>query len=224
MSVASQASLNQSLAGRSLTSYFTGSTQLASFSENRTLRWALANTEHKQNLWPAVSTYLLQPACAIAWEQVQSQGVFCPHIFPASFRTSALPQGPQRLPFYYQPIGGFYFALFRCLYSEAFCACTEPMTEASKEKEEQTEAVEILRLKMQGVGLPWWLSGKESTCQCGRCRFDPWVRRAPGEGNGNPLQYSCLRNPVDRSLAGYSPWGRKRVRHDLVTKQQWQQY
>ena len=38
MSVASQASLNQSLAGRSLTSYFTGSTQLASFSENRTLR------------------------------------------------------------------------------------------------------------------------------------------------------------------------------------------
>ena len=39
-----------------------------------------------------------------------------------------------------------------------------PMTETSKEKEKQTEAFEILRLKMQGVGLPWWLSGKESTC------------------------------------------------------------
>ena len=31
----------------------------------------------------------------------------------------------------------------------------------------------------------------------------------PGEGNGNTLQYSCLENPMDRSLAGYSPWGCK---------------
>ena len=31
-------------------------------------------------------------------------------------------------------------------------------------------------------GLPWWLSGKEFACQCRRCRFDPWVRRCPGEG------------------------------------------
>ena len=37
----------------------------------------------------------------------------------------------------------------------------------------------------------------------------------PGEGNGNPLQYSCLENPHGRrSLAGYSPRGRKRVGHD----------
>ena len=34
--------------------------------------------------------------------------------------------------------------------------------------------------------------------------------RAPGEGNGNPLHYSCLENPHgQRSLAGYSPWGHK---------------
>ena len=34
--------------------------------------------------------------------------------------------------------------------------------------------------------------------------------RSSGEGNGNPLQYSCLGNPMDlRSLAGYSPWGHK---------------
>ena len=33
----------------------------------------------------------------------------------------------------------------------------------------------------------------------------PGLGRAPGEGNGNPLQYSCLENPMDRSLAGYSP-------------------
>ena len=32
-----------------------------------------------------------------------------------------------------------------------------------------------------------------------------------GEGNGNPLQYSCLENPMDgwRSLVGYNPWGRR---------------
>ena len=37
------------------------------------------------------------------------------------------------------------------------------------------------------------------------------LRRSPGVGNGNPFQYSCLGNPVDRerSLAAYSPWGHR---------------
>ena len=48
------------------------------------------------------------------------------------------------------------------------------------------------------LGLPRWLSGKESTCQCRTRRFNPWVRRSPGEGNGNPLRYSCLKYPMDR--------------------------
>ena len=48
----------------------------------------------------------------------------------------------------------------------------------------------------------------------------PGSGRSPGEGNGNPLQYSCLGNPMDRGAAGYSLWGSKRVRHNLVTKQQ----
>ena len=33
--------------------------------------------------------------------------------------------------------------------------------------------------------------------QCGRPGFDPWVGKIPGEGNGNPFQYSCLENPMD---------------------------
>ena len=38
----------------------------------------------------------------------------------------------------------------------------------------------------------------------------PGLERCPGEGNGNPLQYSCLENPLgQRNLAGYSPWGHK---------------
>ena len=43
--------------------------------------------------------------------------------------------------------------------------------------------------------------------------------RSLGEGNGNPLQYSCLGNAIDMgTLLGYSLSGHKRVRHDLVTK------
>ena len=51
------------------------------------------------------------------------------------------------------------------------------------------------------MGLPGGASGKEHTCQCRRRRSDPWRRslgRSPGEGHGNPLQYSCLENPMDR--------------------------
>ena len=42
--------------------------------------------------------------------------------------------------------------------------------------------------------------------------------RYPGVGSGNPLQYSCLGEfHRQRSLEGYSPWGCKRVRHNLTT-------
>jgi len=44
-------------------------------------------------------------------------------------------------------------------------------------------------------------SSKESACQCRRCKrcgFNPWVGKIPGEGNGNPFQYSCLENPMER--------------------------
>ena len=59
------------------------------------------------------------------------------------------------------------------------------------------------------VWLPWWLRGWSVWLQGGRPGFNPWVGRAPGEGNGNSLQYSCLENPMDgrRSLVGSSPWG-----------------
>ena len=52
-------------------------------------------------------------------------------------------------------------------------------------------------MKFSDVGA----SGKELACQCRRqrrCRFDPWVGKILGEGNGNPLQYSSLESPMDR--------------------------
>ena len=48
--------------------------------------------------------------------------------------------------------------------------------------------------------------GKESACNVGDLGSNPGSGRSPAEGNGNPLQYSCLGNPIDR--VGYSPWGR----------------
>ena len=37
--------------------------------------------------------------------------------------------------------------------------------------------------------------------RCGRCGSIPELQRAPGGGNGNPLQYSCLENPMDRGAS-----------------------
>ena len=51
--------------------------------------------------------------------------------------------------------------------------------------------------------------GKVSACSAGDLSLIPGWGRAPWEGNGYPLQYSCLENFMDRSLAGYSPWGCK---------------
>ena len=42
--------------------------------------------------------------------------------------------------------------------------------------------------------------------------------RSPGEGNGNPLQYSCLGNPMDKEAYQLQSMGSQRVRHNLVTE------
>ena len=47
----------------------------------------------------------------------------------------------------------------------------------------------------------------------------PGSGRSPGEGNGNPLQYSCLENPMDRG-AWQATMGLQRIGHNLATKQQ----
>ena len=50
--------------------------------------------------------------------------------------------------------------------------------------------------------------------------FFPGSGRSPGEGNGNPLQYSCLENPMDRGAWRATVHRVARVRHDLSTKPQ----
>ena len=48
-------------------------------------------------------------------------------------------------------------------------------------------------------------NGKESACNAGDPGSIPGSGRSPGEENGNPLQYSCLGNPMDRGT-WHSPW------------------
>jgi hypothetical protein len=47
-------------------------------------------------------------------------------------------------------------------------------------------------------GFPGGSDGKESACNIGDLGSIPRLGRSPGEGNGNPLQYSCLENSMDR--------------------------
>ena len=47
-------------------------------------------------------------------------------------------------------------------------------------------------------GFPRGSDGKESTCNVGDPGLIPGLGRSPAEGNGNPLQYHCLENPMDR--------------------------
>ena len=61
--------------------------------------------------------------------------------------------------------------------------------------------------KYSGLGFPGGSEVKASASNAGDLGSIPGSGRSPGEGNGNPLQYSCLENPMD--IEGDSPWGRK---------------
>ena len=58
----------------------------------------------------------------------------------------------------------------------------------------------ILLLNFSGVSVV-----KNMPASAGNTGSVPKLGRSPGEGNGNPLQYPCLENPMDRGA--YSPWG-----------------
>ena len=63
---------------------------------------------------------------------------------------------------------------------------------------------------LPSMGLPPWFSGKESTCSAGDARDTgsiPGPRRSSEGKHGNPLQYSCLKNPMDRGAWWASPQG-----------------
>ena len=66
-------------------------------------------------------------------------------------------------------------------------------------------------------GFPGGSDGKETACNVGGLCLIPGLGRSPGGGHVNPSQYSCLENPIQRCLAGCSPWG-CRLGQNWVTK------
>ena len=79
-----------------------------------------------------------------------------------------------------------------------------------------TDSQVLLRLNISrdDLGLPWWLSSRESACDeedAGDSGSILGWERSPGGGHGSPLQYSCLGNPVDRgawwcTVHGVAEW------------------
>ena len=73
------------------------------------------------------------------------------------------------------------------------------------------------RIKYLGINLPTFpgeSDSKESACIVGDLGSIPGSGRSPGEGNGNPLQYSCLENPMDGGAWWATVHGSQRVGHD----------
>ena len=60
--------------------------------------------------------------------------------------------------------------------------------------------------------------GKETLCSVGDPGSTPGSGRSPREGNGNPLQYSCLEHPMDGGAWQTTVHGVARVGHDLAAK------
>ena len=67
------------------------------------------------------------------------------------------------------------------------------------------------------TGIPGGSVGNKSACSAGDLGPIPGSGRYPGEGNGNPLQYSCLENSMDRGAWWATIYGSQRVRQDLAS-------
>ena len=64
------------------------------------------------------------------------------------------------------------------------------------------------------MGFPHSSVGRASACNVGDLGSIPGWKISPGEGNGYPLQYSCLENPMERGAWQATAHGITRVRHD----------
>ena len=66
------------------------------------------------------------------------------------------------------------------------------------------------------MDFPGGSNGKVSAYNVGDPGSIPGSGRSPGEGNGNPLQYSCLENPMDREACGLQSTGLQRAGHNSL--------
>ena len=71
---------------------------------------------------------------------------------------------------------------------------------------------------INSMGFPDGSIVKSLPANAGNADLIPGLGRSPGEGNGSPLQYSCLENPMDRGAWWGTVPGVARVRHDSVAE------
>jgi len=94
--------------------------------------------------------------------------------------------------------------------------CFRKVKEENEEQENKTMNRASLTFKYKGF--PGGSDGKESTCNAGDLGSIPEPGRCPRGGNGNPFQYSCLENSIDREERGeLQSIVLPRVRHNWVT-------
>ena len=85
----------------------------------------------------------------------------------------------------------------------------------------RTHAIIHLLKLVELKGLLWWLSGKESACQCGRHGFGPRIRKIPWGVKWQPTPVLLpWKSHGQRSLETCTPWCYKKVGHHLLIKQQ----
>ena len=71
-------------------------------------------------------------------------------------------------------------------------------TADAEERKRRNSSKKIYALKSFNLGFPGCSDSKESACYVGHPGPTPGLGRSPGEGNGYPLRYSCLENPMGR--------------------------
>ena len=78
--------------------------------------------------------------------------------------------------------------------------------------------VDLVSLPSYTYSFPCSSVGKESACNAGDPGSIPGSGKSHGEGTSNPLQYSCLENPMKRGAWQVTVHGVTRIRQDLATK------
>ena len=108
--------------------------------------------------------------------------------------------------------GLHWFARWSCLWvgtSLSYwndCPATQPVPSLTQ-KTPVPFTVLGVPLNHQWLGLSRWVSDKEAPCNAGDPGSIPGLGRSPGEGNGNPLQYSCPENTIDRAAWRATDYG-----------------
>ena len=110
------------------------------------------------------------------------------------------------------PSQGWKLHLFCLLHWQAYSLPTHYLGSPSgislSHKKNEIFPFAMIWMDLKGIRPPWWPSGKESACQCRRCRCNSWVRKIPWRSKWQPTPvFLPGKTHGQRSLAGYSPWG-----------------